>query len=192
MLLAVEGGGFFSSSATGYSKGLTLLLIGHSKEDKLMRVAPLNNHYQFKADFDKQLATKKSFFFRRCGTFICFHCPSKVEGPTPNKADHVNNSESVSDAKPSVTKSAEMLSFKSNLKKKSTVCDRVTSSDGELVPDSVEEGGDCTRKKRIQWTDTCGGELVEIREFEPSDDGSSDQDFEFELDGNQKCGCVIQ
>uniref|UniRef100_A0A7N0VKX0 Cyclic nucleotide-binding domain-containing protein n=1 Tax=Kalanchoe fedtschenkoi TaxID=63787 RepID=A0A7N0VKX0_KALFE len=46
MLLAVEGGGFFSSSATGYSKGLSLLFLGQKKEDKSkpMRVLPRNQY----------------------------------------------------------------------------------------------------------------------------------------------------
>ncbi|KAJ6803142.1 uncharacterized protein M6B38_109200 [Iris pallida] len=45
MLFAVEGGGFFSSSATGYSKGLALLLLGQKPEERPTRVTPWN-HYR--------------------------------------------------------------------------------------------------------------------------------------------------
>ncbi|KAF8696763.1 hypothetical protein HU200_036396 [Digitaria exilis] len=45
MLLAVEGGGFFSSSASGYSHGLALLLLGRKAEEKPVKVLPWN-HYR--------------------------------------------------------------------------------------------------------------------------------------------------
>ena len=45
-------------------------------------------------------------------------------------------------------------------------------------------------RRKVQWTDTCGKELFEIREFEASDEGLSDDDTENE--GFRKCECVIQ
>jgi hypothetical protein len=44
MLLAVEGGGFFSSSASGYSHGLSLLLLGKKGEEKAVKVSPWNQY----------------------------------------------------------------------------------------------------------------------------------------------------
>ncbi|KAF4365901.1 hypothetical protein G4B88_008374, partial [Cannabis sativa] len=69
-----EGGGFFSSSASGYSKGLALLLLGQKNKDKPMRVAPWNQ-YQLvdqESDPDLQLASTKNRLARGCASFVCF------------------------------------------------------------------------------------------------------------------------
>ncbi|URE20469.1 hypothetical protein MUK42_11710 [Musa troglodytarum] len=34
-----------------------------------------------------------------------------------------------------------------------------------------------TKRSKVQWTDTNGNELVKIKEYEPSDDDSSDDEF---------------
>jgi hypothetical protein len=74
MLLAVEGGGFFSSSASGYSKGLTLLLLGQKNEDKPMRVSPWNQYrlVDQESDPNLQLASTKNWLPRGCASFVCF------------------------------------------------------------------------------------------------------------------------
>lgn len=88
MLLAVEGGGFFSSSASGYSKGLTLLLLGKKSEEKPMRVTPWNQ-YQLvdqESDPDLQLASHKNRLVRGCASFLCFgRTAAGLETPSPLK-----------------------------------------------------------------------------------------------------------
>ncbi|PIN05583.1 hypothetical protein CDL12_21879 [Handroanthus impetiginosus] len=41
-------------------------------------------------------------------------------------------------------------------------------------------------KKRVQWTDSLGKELAEIKEFEPSETGDTDNEEE-----SSRCLCVI-
>ncbi|KAG0498113.1 hypothetical protein HPP92_002804 [Vanilla planifolia] len=45
-------------------------------------------------------------------------------------------------------------------------------------------------RRKVQWTDACGRELIQIREFECSDADASDD--EHENGGHNKCLCVIQ
>ncbi|KAL1540928.1 hypothetical protein AAHA92_25210 [Salvia divinorum] len=51
-----------------------------------------------------------------------------------------------------------------------------------LRPDSTRETG----KKRVQWMDHLGKELAEIREFESSESGDTDNEEE-----SSRCLCVI-
>ncbi|XP_062098885.1 uncharacterized protein LOC133804756 [Humulus lupulus] len=206
MLLAVEGGGFFSSSASGYSKGLALLLLGQKNEDKPMRVAPWNQ-YQLvdqESDPDLQLASTKNRLARGCASFVCFgrtsagldtKSPLKV-GPTQHQ--DVLPESLVSDSDKSKDHSvdtvdnddASKVSLKSSLKK---------SSNTNSV--SVETGNDCVRlseagsdipgteRRKVQWTDTCGSELAEIKEFEPSEVDLSDDEYD---NGTERsCSCAI-
>ncbi|GAA0153337.1 hypothetical protein LIER_37657 [Lithospermum erythrorhizon] len=57
---------------------------------------------------------------------------------------------------------------------------------------SCEKGNEVSsqiKRMKVQWMDTAGGELVEIREFEPSDDGRSGDEFD---NGNGKtCSCTM-
>ncbi|CAD5188309.1 unnamed protein product [Musa acuminata subsp. burmannicoides] len=46
-----------------------------------------------------------------------------------------------------------------------------------------------TKRCKVQWTDTNGNELVKIKEYEPSDDSSSDDEFGYH---GGKCQCIIQ
>ncbi|CAI9266541.1 unnamed protein product [Lactuca saligna] len=106
MLLSVEGGGFFSSSALGYSKGLTLLLLGKKTKETPMRVTPWNQYQLVDQESDSDLhqsdsglhhsdsglhlASNKNRIIRGCASYLCFGraaagldspCPLKV-GPT--------------------------------------------------------------------------------------------------------------
>eukprot|EP00262_Sarcandra_glabra_P007128 TRINITY_DN19715_c0_g2_i1.p1 TRINITY_DN19715_c0_g2~~TRINITY_DN19715_c0_g2_i1.p1 ORF type:complete len:123 (+),score=32.73 TRINITY_DN19715_c0_g2_i1:98-466(+) len=113
-----------------------------------------------------------------CPPFICF-CKSTFGLFSPGtlkleNAQHVSSNSS--DGRMEVEK--ERLddlnldtNIKSSLKKK-----RIQSDSKE-----VEKG-------RVQWMDFLGKELVEIKEFEPSDPGDSED----EVDGNRSCVCVIQ
>ena len=186
MLLAVEGVGFFSSSASGYSKGLMLLVLGWSKEERPMRVAPWNQYQlvEQEGDFDHQLATKKSGASCGCASFICVRrAPARVDGPSPPKVGPVNHSETLPASSSPTSDRGKACStnhavdesnwkayVKSSLKKPSTICSTIPV-EGDHAHDSTEEAQNsavsCTERRKVHWTDSCGGELVHIREFEP-------------------------
>lgn len=219
MLLAVEGGGFFSSSASGYSKGLALLLLGRRNEERPMRISPWNQYQlveqEVEAEF--QLATRKNQSSCGCASFICFGCaPAGIDGPSPPKVDPARQPEVLSDSSSSSSSSSSSLSssssdkgklaiddavngdgrntcLKSNLKKSSTNFSAVVTEVAD-AHESVEEMPNsttcCVEKRKVHWTDACGKELAEIREFEVSDDVLSDEEFEHE--GIRRCVCVIQ
>ncbi|KAL8524357.1 hypothetical protein ACS0TY_014081 [Phlomoides rotata] len=215
MLLAVEGGGFFSSSASGYSKGLNLLLLGQKHEEKPMRVTPWSQ-YQLvdqETNPDLQLASGKNRLVRGCASFVCFgRAAAGPENPSPLKVGPTQNQEV----------SQEPLDFDESK-------DQVHSVDHVVVV--VDDDDDCTRsivcrksnlkrsvniapaagtvvagnkhealcekdnvvtcqmeRRKVQWTDTTGGELFEIREFEMSEDGSDD---EFDHGSGKTCSCSV-
>ncbi|XP_057794906.1 uncharacterized protein LOC131011142 isoform X2 [Salvia miltiorrhiza] len=188
MLLAVEGGGFFSSSASGYSKGLTLLLLGQKNEGELMRVAPWSQYQLVDQETDPypdlQLAPGKNRLVRGCASFVCFgraaaghenSSPLKV-GPTQNQEvlpepvdideskDQVHSIDPV-DYNENIR---TIVSLKSSLKKSaniSPVARAVDSGNSNKHEVDRDVAGQLERRK-VQWTDTTGGELFEIREFE--------------------------
>ncbi|KAL2894410.1 Heat shock 70 kDa protein 5 [Bienertia sinuspersici] len=184
MLLAVEGGGFFSSSASGYSKGLTLLLLGQRSDEKHMRVAPWNQ-YQLvdqETESDLQLASGKNRLSRGCATFVCFgrasagldgQSPLKV-GPTQPQDILPSGPLSERDKEQSIVveddNNARNITLKSSLKKPSHNIEQTIKKGDEQQP-LAEEGSDLpghAEKRKVQWTDACGKELAEIREFELS------------------------
>lgn len=206
MLLAVEGGGFFSASASGYSKGLTLLLLGQKNEEKPMRVRPWSQ-YQLvdqESNSDLQLASGKKRLVRGCASFVCFrHTASRREGPSlkvgPTQKQDVLPEPPISDNGKDDSKTtnpvdndlkAKQVDLKSSLKKTRisipvsggvvNESDAVSEKNGD-VPGYIE-------RRKVQWTDVSGGELVEVREFEPSDDGS---DNEFDNGNKGTCLCSI-
>lgn len=206
MLLAVEGGGFFSSSASGYSKGLTLLLLGQRTDEKHMRVAPWN-HYQLvdqETESDLQLASGKNRLTRGCATFVCFgrasagldgQSPLKV-GPTQPQdilaSGPVNETDKEQSTVVDNDNNARNISLKSSLKKSSHNNTEQTTKKSDEQRPLDEEGNDLsehTERRKVQWTDACGKELAEIREFELSEHGESDDEF---VNGNGKtCSCRI-
>ena len=182
MLLAVEGGGFFSSSATGYSKGLTLLLLGQRSDEKHMRVDPWNQYklVDQETESDMKLASGKNRLSRGCATFVCFgrasagldgQSPLKV-GPTQPQvilpSGTVNESEKEHSTVDNNDNNVGNIMLKSSLKKPSNNTSQTTKSSDEQQPLS-EESTDLpghTERRKVQWTDACGKELAEIREFE--------------------------
>ncbi|KAF5725654.1 hypothetical protein HS088_TW23G00381 [Tripterygium wilfordii] len=205
MLLALEGGGFFSSSASGYSKGLTLLLLGQKHEDKPMKVSPWN-HYQLvdqEPDPDLQLASTKNRLSRGCASFVCFGRTSAgIDAPSPLKVGPTQQQDVlpgplVSDeGKDHETdliheNNTRKISLKSSLKKRSkSISGLVQVTDQrEALSEKGSDINGHTERRKLQWTDACGSELVEIREFEPSETVQSDDEFE---NGNERsCSCVI-
>ncbi|KAJ4831472.1 hypothetical protein Tsubulata_015223 [Turnera subulata] len=183
MLFAVEGGGFFSSSASGYSKGLTLLLLGQKHEDKPMRVTPWNQ-YQLvdqEPDPDLQLASIKNRLSRGCASFVCFgRASAGLDSPSHLKVGPAQQHDVLPDrlvtdnAKDCTTEleddsNVRKSSLKSSLKKSSNSAP-VPAVDANQHGLLGEKGSDIpghTERRKVQWTDVCGSDLAEIREFEP-------------------------
>ncbi|XP_009787722.1 uncharacterized protein LOC107760488 isoform X1 [Nicotiana tabacum] len=208
MLFAVEGGGFFSSSASGYSKGLTLLLLGQKNEEKPMRVAPWNQ-YQLvdqETDPDLQLASGKNRVVRGCASFVCFgRAAAGLESPSPLKVGPTQQPEVLpscpaSDKDNNQTQCVNIIedshispkvALRSSLKKpaNSIPISGGNGNEHDTNSEKIDDSPNPMEKRKVQWTDTSGGELFEIREFEPSDDGESDDEFE---SGNERtCSCKI-
>lgn len=185
MLLAVEGGGFFSASASGYSKGLALLLLGQKTEEKPMRVTPWS-HYQLvdqASDLDLQLASSKNRLVRGCASFVCFgHTASGLESPSPLKVGPTQQQdvlpeptvfdEGEDDSKYTDPVDSDIITkqtdLKSSLKKSTTIIPVSSRASGE-VDAGNEKSGNFTgyiERRKVQWMDVSGGELVEVREFE--------------------------
>ncbi|EPS73410.1 hypothetical protein M569_01355, partial [Genlisea aurea] len=75
MLLAV-GGSFLSSSASGYSKGLALLLLWRRDRKKPMKVTPCNQ-YQLvdqESDPDVLLVPTNNWLIWGCNSLVCCDC----------------------------------------------------------------------------------------------------------------------
>lgn len=205
MLLAVEGGGFFSSSASGYSKGLTLLLLGQRSDEKHMRVTPWNQ-YQLvdeETESNLQLASGKNRLSRGCASLVCFgRASAGLDGQSPLKVGPTQPQD-ILPSPPAIERDKELsttveydsnarnIALKSSLKKSSHINPQSTKNDDEREP-LTDEGTDLTgltEKRKVQWTDACGKELAEIREFELSEAGGSDDEF---VNGNGKtCSCRI-
>ncbi|XP_018436431.1 uncharacterized protein LOC108808828 [Raphanus sativus] len=195
MLFAVEGGGFFSSSASGYSNGLALLLLGHKNEQKPVRVSPwshyhlVSEHTDTKFHFD----SSKNWLSRRCSSLIRFGRKSDRPGQPQDlpsdssvhscegKKDHAPPPPSVVDYNSEVS---NRFSLKSSLKKRSF--SDVLLADDDVSRDCVLDHAD---RRKVQWPDTCGIEIAEVREFEPSEVDESDDEL---YHGNRKsCMCTI-
>ncbi|PIM98619.1 hypothetical protein CDL12_28897 [Handroanthus impetiginosus] len=217
MLFAVEGGGFFSSSASGYSKGLTLLLLGQKNEEKPMRVTPWNQ-YQLvdqETDPDLQLASGKNRPVRGCASFACFgRAAAGLESPSPLKVGPTQNQEvlpgpPVFDESKDPKNSAgcvvvddddnkrNIISLKSSLKKAANSAPIASTGGCGACEKNDKHETLCERnndvacqvdRRKVQWTDTSGGELFEIREFEMSEVGSDD---EFDHGHEKTCSCRI-
>ncbi|KAL5703512.1 hypothetical protein ACHQM5_022134 [Ranunculus cassubicifolius] len=189
MLLAVEGGGFFSSSATGYSKGLTLLFLGRKNEEKPMRVSPWKQYQLVEDKIDPafQLAPVKNHVPQGCPAFICFGRASpRLEDPSSLKVGPIQQQEELA-TKPSITEdcgapdhveneNGTKICLRSSLKKPSDCPPTVPGEEDQVK--ALDENGsnapECTERRKVQWTDACGKDLAEIREFELSDMGDED------------------
>ncbi|CAK9154183.1 unnamed protein product [Ilex paraguariensis] len=208
MLLAVEGGGFFSSSASGYSKGLTLLLLGRKDEEKPMRVSPWNQ-YQLvdqESNPDLQLASGKNRLVRGCASFVCFgRAAAGLESPSPlkvgptqqqnvlsgspiseNSKDHIHTAELINN-----DDSAQRIALKSSLKKPTSnlPVSGGVDNEREALCEKDSDVPDHNERRKVQWIDVSGGDLTEIREFEASEaDGSDD---EFDNGSESACSCSI-
>ncbi|RWW85207.1 hypothetical protein BHE74_00006135 [Ensete ventricosum] len=177
MLLTVEGGGFFSSSASGYTSGLALLLFGRRNDEQPMKISPWSNYQLVEQglESESQLASRKKQNSQGCTSFICFSCARDRQ--FPHKLDLANQSETSSDSSSSdaskvtisgsATVSGRKPCLKSNITKPSRNCSTACEGDDSHEFSGVgNETSCCTVGRKVQWTDKCGKELVEIREFE--------------------------
>lgn len=174
MLFAAEGGGFFSSSASGYSNGLALLLLGQKNEEKPIKVSSWNHYHLVVEESDTrfQLASSKNWLSCGCTSLICFGRKSeRPENPSPIRVspsqpqDFHSNGKGKRDHAPSVDYNCEVtnrFALKSSLKKRSF--SDVVLADDDVSRDCVLEHTD---RRKVQWPDTCGIEIAEVREFEP-------------------------
>ncbi|WOL00347.1 hypothetical protein Cni_G09060 [Canna indica] len=193
MLLAVEGGGFFSSSASGYSNGLAVLLLGRRNEEKPIKVSSRNQYRLVGQEVEpgSQLTSRSDHASCRCASFSCFGCaPGRLDGPSIRKVDHM--SKTSSDSSSCSDRGKITVSLKSNMKKPSKDLSLELKDDDarELLEDAQNKTSCCTVGRKVQWTDKCGKDLAEIREFEVSDDDLSDE--EYEGGSFRRCECVIQ
>ncbi|CAH1446135.1 unnamed protein product [Lactuca virosa] len=176
-----------------------------------MRVSPLN-HYQLvdiKPDPDLQLASTKSHLVHGCTSFICFgraatgpeSSPSHLKldpslhpqpQPQPQPQDDLKHSPESEKVTKTCTTDLDLDNFenkngdalKSSLKRpKTSVIASVDVNGGECK----NECGD-TETRKVQWTDVFGGELFEIREFEPSEHDGSDDESNW---NEGTCTCMI-
>lgn len=182
MLLAVEGGGFFSSSASGYSDGLALLLLGRAKEERPMRVSPWN-HYQLVGQGvdppDVRLASKRSQVPRKCAFFVCFRRASaRLDGPSPPQVGPAQQSADAGSAsdmdelcmKPGGDdENGGEVHRKSSLKKspasRAVEAHRDTRAPGTRDGEQNSAAG-CMVRRRVHWRDARGSDLAEVREFD--------------------------
>lgn len=168
-----------------------------------MRVSPWSQ-YQLvdqESDPELQLASTKNCLSRGCASFVCFgRASAALETPSPLKvgpAQHhdVSPGSLVSDKDQSAhldnSNAMRKIALKSNLKRPQDnkpapieVANEHGTSGGEASDFSVQ-----VQRRKVQWTDACGNELIEIREFEPSEvDGSDD---EFDNGNDRTCSCAI-
>ncbi|XP_010535020.2 PREDICTED: LOW QUALITY PROTEIN: uncharacterized protein LOC104810422 [Tarenaya hassleriana] len=206
MLLEVEGGHFFLSLSSGCSNGLTLLLLlGVKDASRPMSVAPWNQFQLVdrEAVSALQLASFENRLSHGCASVRCFgRASAGLDSPSPLKvgpsqhqdiapksfvADESKDHTSEADN----SKEARKLSLRSSLKRPSAT----ESPPLEHIKEyKTWDAHDCNlasnmERRKVQWTDTCGKELTEVREFEPSEMGLSDEELE---KGIQKtCSCVI-
>ncbi|XP_026456342.1 uncharacterized protein LOC113357217 [Papaver somniferum] len=199
MLLTVEGGGFFSSSASGYRNGLALIFLGQQQnqgEVPLQLSTSWTSRYKLiqqeeAAYLELQLASKKNCVSsRRCTSFVCF-CPSStgLEPPSPpvqyKYGCSVNCPVSYQNVNYITDQENEVFYLKSSLRKPSDHHAPTASEDdmGQNGNSLLESSG----AKKVHWTDACGKELAEIREFEVSDESASDSEEE----SRRGCTCAI-
>jgi hypothetical protein len=178
MLLAVEGGGFFSSSASGYSHGLALLLLGRKDEDKRDKASPCS-HYRLvgqEAEHVCQAPSAKTDVPGKCASFTCFGCTPAGASPPKLRSSSTSGSSSeqpssstneTSTTNGSINGSGIKGCLKNSLQRDSS--ERSITSFGVEPCESLEEVQTLKsgmERRKVQWTDSCGKELFEIREFE--------------------------
>ncbi|KAJ6337213.1 hypothetical protein OIU76_006982 [Salix suchowensis] len=148
-----------------------------------MRVTPWNQ-YQLvdqEPDSDLQLASLKNRLSHGCASFVCFgRASTGHESPSPLKEGPAQQQDVlpdplVADNGKDLTTELEVdnyvrrVSLKSSLKK-ATKRISVPVEDVNQSEPLNDQGSDIpghTERRKVHWTDVCGSELAEIKEFEP-------------------------
>ncbi|XP_075520756.1 uncharacterized protein LOC142554029 [Primulina tabacum] len=176
-----------------------------------MRVSPWNQFQLVdkEVDPDIQLASGKNGLVCGCTFFVCFGRPSaRLESPCHLKVGPVQNQEVLpgravfckskdlrcsDDGDGDDSSVRKIISLKSSLKKPIDLSLAATDFGG-CTKDHVafcENNGDAAcqmERRKVQWTDTSGGELFQVREFEMSENGSDDEFFHC---NKKACSCSI-
>ncbi|XP_031384564.1 uncharacterized protein LOC116198538 isoform X1 [Punica granatum] len=147
------------------------------------------------AEQDRRTQQEESYFmkFLSCRIycpFICFckpspHIHTSGSGPLklqngpqlPSTLVSVSNASDQSPAETTEVKDGSLVAAKGT--------GRCSKSSLRRVPSELEPKAH--QKKKVQWVDFLGKELVEIREYESSEVDDTDR----EGDGNRGCVCVI-
>ncbi|KAK3204866.1 hypothetical protein Dsin_018912 [Dipteronia sinensis] len=139
-----------------------------------------------------------------CPSFICFCKPtSHIYTPGPLKLENSPHVPSTTTTVVSLTDNHQLVcgldNEDANQVKEESVLD---GQKQQQAAGEEEESDNCTRsslkkevsdskqsqkKKKVQWMDLLGKELVEIREFESSETEDTDNDSEF----SKGCACTI-
>ncbi|CAD5186001.1 unnamed protein product [Musa acuminata subsp. malaccensis] len=170
-----------------------------------MRVSPWDQSRLVEQEVNPEfpLASRNEHVSHGCSSFVCFgRASSGVNGTSPPKVGPVRHYETPLDSsttnscKESATEDVVVegdrkICLKSSLKKQFT---DHSASDAEAVStngSSRELPGSTSgfTKRKLQWSDACGKELIEIKEFELSDDDVSDDEFGHDGD---RCQCLVQ
>lgn len=146
-------------------------------------------------DVNKLLLLMRVLFCKvHCPSFICFCKPSShLLTPCPLKLENGSNVPttvcSVPDSVGEIC--SEKVDDQEEVEDKGSLDERQIEI--EILPKSSlkkpnSEPRIQVEKARVQWMDLLGKDLVEIKEFEPSESGESDDDDE----STRGCVCVIQ
>ncbi|CAN8303534.1 unnamed protein product [Cochlearia groenlandica] len=199
MLFAAEGGGFFSSSASGYTSGLSLLFLSHKNDHKKPSLSPWNHYHLVVEETDNnthRASSKTWLSYVPCTSFICFG------RETPDK--NYNNPSSIRVSPPSAYRERKKKKKRDNNDSNATSvgydCEEVTNrfalkSSLKKRSFSVDNGNDDVMdyidRRKVRWPDddTRGVEIAEVREFEPSEVDESDD--EFNHGSGKTCMCTI-
>jgi len=160
-----------SSSASGYGKGLR-------SDDKSMRVLPWSQ-FQLVGQESDQLAFRKKRLSSRSASFVCFGCASaRLDTASHLKVGYakhhgVSSGTLVSNKgkypSDNIDDDCRKVHLKSSLKrqrnKKPVPVEAVAEHEASGGKENYAHGQ--TERRRVQWTDACGRELVQIQEFEP-------------------------
>ncbi|XP_078432229.1 uncharacterized protein LOC144703829 [Wolffia australiana] len=165
-------GGFLSSSASGFSDGLALLLPGRTK-DRPIKVSPWKRYLLVGEGIDPEAHTgpdsRKTRLLSKCA-FICFGRGFSKDGGLANGGGGGDSSGNGG---------IEHLQPRSSLKKQVEVDDIGQVNAARPVD-----------LRRVHWRDGCGNDLAEVREFDAGEEEPSDE--EREKKGIRGCACVIQ
>ncbi|RZR80053.1 hypothetical protein BHM03_00005963 [Ensete ventricosum] len=168
--------------ASNPSPSYELIMRRERNEDKPIKISSWN-HYRLveqEVEASSQLASSNDHASCGCASFSCFGCSSaRLDEPYSRKVSLVHQSKSPSDSSSSSDRGKLTINdavkwderktcLKSNMKKPSIGYSMVCEADDarELLAEADNKTSCYTVGRKVQWTDKCGKELAEIREFE--------------------------